>query len=255
MMCGTNNIQDNSLEDIVDGIAEVALSLRRKYHPIAIYVCGLLPHDNNCSINRIYIEKMNNYLCCKSKLDGINFTYHTDWTLPDGSLILLKTEMLNYLYRYTTPSNSNASKFNEIVSISSKLFACNAGFNLKQEGFPMLSCNVSVRNSVCNPDKSTVKYVRKSIHKSVSTYSVLPGKPIRDSNVCSSKLVSATSVRQSKLVNGSNVRSIKPVSVSSVCPSKQTCCSNIRPSKNFSAINVHASKPVYDSSSLFKKTC
>ena len=53
------------------------------------------------------------------------------------------------------------------------MFACNTGLNLKQEDFPMLPCNVYVRNSVRrNPDESTVKCVRKS----VSTYSVLPSR-------------------------------------------------------------------------------
>ena len=109
----------------------------------------------------------------------------------------------------------------------------------------MLPSNVSVCNSVCNLDKSTLKYVQKSIYKSVSTCFVLPSEPICDSNVCSNKLVSASSVYPSKtiydsnaclskpitssnacpskLVRGSNVLSIKLVRVSSICPSKQTC--------------------------------
>ena len=79
------------------------------------------------------------------------------------------------------------------------MFACHTGFNIKQEDFPMLPCNVSVRNSVYNPDKPIVKYVHKSIFKSVSTSSVCRGKPISDSNVPSSKLSSASvsSVRPS----------------------------------------------------------
>ena len=81
----------------------------------------------------------------------------------------------------------------------------------------MLPCNVSFRNSVCNPDNPTLKYVRKSIYKSASTSSILPSKLICDSNV-----------RSSKLVSGTNVCSVKPVSVSSICPSKQTCGSNVR---------------------------
>ena len=47
----------------------------------------------------------------------------------------------------------------------------------------MLPCNMSVRKTVCNLDKPTVKCVLKSIYNFVSTTSVLPGKPIRDSNV------------------------------------------------------------------------
>ena len=46
-MCGTNNIQHTFVEDIVDGIVKIALSLRRKYHPIATFARGLLPRDNN----------------------------------------------------------------------------------------------------------------------------------------------------------------------------------------------------------------
>ena len=86
IMFGTNNIQHNSVEDTVDGIVEIALSLRRKHHPIAIFLCDLLPRDNNWSISRICIDKINNYLYCKSKLNGINFINQIDWTLQDGSL-------------------------------------------------------------------------------------------------------------------------------------------------------------------------
>ena len=78
IICGTNNIQHNSVEDIVDGIIETALSLRRKYHPIALFFCGLLPGDNNWSINRVYINEINNYLCYKSRSNGVNFINHTD---------------------------------------------------------------------------------------------------------------------------------------------------------------------------------
>ena len=71
----------------------------------------------------------------------------------------------------------------KLVSISSKLFACDIGFNLKQEDFPILPCNVYFCSPVFNPDKPIVKYVCKSIYKSVSTGSLLPGKLTSDSNV------------------------------------------------------------------------
>ena len=118
----------------------------------------------------------------------------------------------------------------------------------------MLPCNVSVRSSVRNPDKPTVKCVGKSINLLVLV-PFFPGKPIHDTNVHLNKLVDTSSVRSSKpihgnnvglckpitssiarpskLVSGSNVRYIKPVSVSSICPSKQTCGSNVRPSKTY----------------------
>ena len=167
IMCGTNNIQHNSVEDIVDGIVEIALSLRRIYHPIAIFVCGILPRDSNWSINRVYIDEINNYLCCKSKLNGINFINHTDWTFQDGSLKpnLFYADKLHLIEEGNAKLaasiynsiNPNASNINEILSVSSKVFACDTDFNLKQEDFPMLPCNVFVRNCMCHPDKPTIK--------------------------------------------------------------------------------------------------
>ena len=63
----------------------------------------------------------------------------------------------------------------------------------------MLPCNVSVGNSICNPDKLTVKYVRKSIC---------------GSNDRSNKLVNASYVCPSKPVHGSNARLSKPITSS-----------------------------------------
>ena len=83
IMCGANNIQRNSVEDIVDKIVEISLSLRGQYYPIAISVCSLLPCDNDWSIKRVYTDEINNYVCCKSISNGINFITHTDWSLQD----------------------------------------------------------------------------------------------------------------------------------------------------------------------------
>ena len=233
----------------------------------------------------VYIDEINNDLSCKSKLNGINFINHTDWTFQDGSLKpnLFYADKLHLIEEGNAKLaasifnsiNPNASNINEIVSVFSKVFACDTGFNLKQEDFPMLPCNVSALNSICNPDKPTVKCVRKSIYKFVSTSSVLQGKLIHYSNVHSCKLVNTSSIRSSKsihdsivglskpitssiarpskLVSGSNVCYTKPTSDSSICPSQQTCGSNVRPSKSFKAINVHASKPAYGSNVCSRK--
>ena len=113
------------------------------------------------------------------------------------------------------------------LSVSSKLFACDTVFNLKQEDFHMLPCNVSVRNFGCNCDKPTVKYVRKSIcgsnfcsSKLVYASSVRPSKPSHGSNVCLSKPITSSIARPSKLVSGSNVRSVNPISVLSFLVNK-----------------------------------
>ena len=124
-MCGTNNIKHKSVEDIVDEILEIALSLRDKYRPITIFFCGLLPRDNNSSINRVYIEEINDCLSCKSKLNGINFINHTDWTLQDESLKpslfyanklhLIEDRNAKLAVSIYNSINPNANKINEIL--------------------------------------------------------------------------------------------------------------------------------------------
>ena len=160
----------------------------------------------------VYIDEINDYLCCKSKLNGINFINHTDWTFQNGSLKpdlfygdklhLIEEGNAKVVASIYNSINPNASNIDEIVSVSSKLFACDTDFNLKHEDFPMLPCNVSVRNSFGNPDKPTVKCIRKSLYEFFSTSYVLPVKPSRDSNVRSSKLVNTSSVCSSKPIHG-----------------------------------------------------
>ena len=71
-MRGTSNIQRDSSEDIVGGILEIALTLRRKYNYLNIVVCGLLPRDENWSVNRIYIKELNDYLSYKCDLTKLH---------------------------------------------------------------------------------------------------------------------------------------------------------------------------------------
>ena len=86
ILCVTNNIQDDTTEDIVDGILEISLTLRSKYHLINVAICGLIPRDDSWSINRIYINEINNDLLYKCKQNGFTFIDQKDWTLQDGSL-------------------------------------------------------------------------------------------------------------------------------------------------------------------------
>ena len=45
--CGTNNLNQDSPEDIADGITEVASTFKSKYGSIGIFVYGILPRDFN----------------------------------------------------------------------------------------------------------------------------------------------------------------------------------------------------------------
>ena len=99
----------------------------------------------------------------------------------------------------------------------------------------MLPCNVSVRNSICNCYKPTVKYVCESIG---------------DSNVNSSKLIYASSIRPSKPMV---VMFTWVDLLFLVLPVQVTCGSYVRHSKTFRAINVQVSKPVYGSDVCSRK--
>ena len=107
ILCGTNNIQRDSSEDIVDGILEIALTLRRKYNHLHIVVCGLLPRDENWPVNQIYIREINDYLSYKCDWMArtllnqmIGLYVMVLWKLVYFILIiyiLSKTETLSYL--------------------------------------------------------------------------------------------------------------------------------------------------------------
>ena len=56
------------------------------YHLINVVICGLIPRDDIWSINRIYINEINNDLLYKCKQNGFTFIDQKDWTLQDSSL-------------------------------------------------------------------------------------------------------------------------------------------------------------------------
>ena len=85
--CGTNNLNQDSPEDITDGITEVASTFKSKYGSIGIFVCGILPRDFNWSVTRVYVKEVNDIL--KTKCSQSCFTFicpESDWTLSNGYL-------------------------------------------------------------------------------------------------------------------------------------------------------------------------
>ena len=88
VLCGTNNLLLDSPENIVDGILEIARLFKTNYNYINNVVCGILPRDGSCSVNRVSIKEVNQILklkCYKSSYTF--FAYNRGWTLVNGSLI------------------------------------------------------------------------------------------------------------------------------------------------------------------------
>ena len=80
-------MNQESPEDITDGIIEVASTFKSKYGYISTFFCCILPLDFNWSVNQVYIKEVNHIL--KTKCSQSCFTFicsDSDWTLSNGSL-------------------------------------------------------------------------------------------------------------------------------------------------------------------------
>ena len=87
ILCGTNNLQQDSPEDIVDRIIEIGQCFKKRHHHINIFICGLLPRDECTSINRVYVIETNKILKVKCSLNKFFFIdQDTYWTQPNGCL-------------------------------------------------------------------------------------------------------------------------------------------------------------------------
>ena len=87
ILSGTNNLQQDSPEDIVVGIIENGHCFKKRHYHITIFICGLLPHDECTSVNRVYIIETNKILKVKCLLNKFFFIdQDTYWTHPNGCL-------------------------------------------------------------------------------------------------------------------------------------------------------------------------
>ena len=59
ILCGTNNLQQDSAEDIVDAIIEIGHCFKKRHHYINIFICMLLPRDECTSVDPVYVTETN----------------------------------------------------------------------------------------------------------------------------------------------------------------------------------------------------
>ena len=59
ILCGKNNLLQDSPEEIADGVIEIAETFQSKYKSINIVIGGILPRDASWSINRVVIKEVN----------------------------------------------------------------------------------------------------------------------------------------------------------------------------------------------------
>ena len=259
--CGTNNIDRDQPRDIANGVIAIGLTLQEKCSGLKVIVTGLLPRDPEWSHRRKKIKLINYYL--KKLCDNFNEFYFMkqddDWTNKDGNL----DEKLYYTDQLHLIEAGNRKLACSILKILSKLMQDEkvyAGdFNIKDHDFPLLSCNMSVRNflpsSVCKSKPVTTSNVRKC--KLITVSNTRTSKPIRESKPVSTNVSNSTplivscSVSKSKPVRSCPIRTNKPVVSSNVHPCKRVRTSNICKSKPVST-NVSNSTPSIGSCSVSK---
>ena len=87
ILCGTNDLFQDSPEDIADGIAEIAQTFQSSYNLINIAIGGILSLDASWCINRVLIKEVNQILKAKCfKSFFIYIGYDSCWTFANGSL-------------------------------------------------------------------------------------------------------------------------------------------------------------------------
>ena len=111
VLCGTNNLLLDSIEDIVGGILEIARLFKATYSYVNVAICRILPRDNGWSVSQDFIKEVNQFLKLKCYESFYKFVgYDSGWTFENGSvnadfyysdrLHLVEKEIWNWLSQY-----------------------------------------------------------------------------------------------------------------------------------------------------------
>ena len=127
ILCGTNNIFNDSPYDIVDGIIKIASTFEKIYPNSSIYISGLLPRDESWSVNRVTIDEINKSLQFQCIREGfIYIDQSICWTYKNGELdpILFYKDSLHlvekgnvklaesFCFTRTSSTNESVSPYN-----------------------------------------------------------------------------------------------------------------------------------------------
>ena len=160
VLCGTNNLFQDSLEDIADGVIEIAETFQSKYNSINIVIGSILLCDASWSINQVLFKEVNEILKEKcSKLYFIYIRYDTCWTVADGSL----NPDLFFLDN-VHPVEKRNLKLGE--SIFTSIENCDGITCNKQKQF-LTSCKMAVSLNINNTDFHPLSF--STVSKPVSS--------------------------------------------------------------------------------------
>ena len=256
ILCGTNNLFQDSLEDIADGIIEIAQTFQSKYNSINIAIGGILPPDASWSINRVLIKEVNEILKEKCfKLFFIYISYDSCWTAANGSLNpdLFFLDNVHLVekgnLKLAESIFSSIGNCNRVTCNKQKQFLISykmaVSFKLNSFDFPPLSFSTVSAKPVFSVPASLLfaaacrssRYVSALSHKSLSDPT-----NVFDGTVCSSNVYLSKPIRLSKPVCLSNVRLSKTTLSSNFYLSKPVCPRNISSSRSIHSSDVCQSR-------------
>ena len=157
ILCGTNNINKDSPYDIAQGLIAIGSAFKNQPSNPNIFICGILPRDGYCSINRLTINEINDLLESRCLVKSFHFiNQNSGWMLNNGPLnfSLFFSDGLHLVEKgnlklgksilKAIDSNSNANPYKNAVC-----------FNLNEYDFPTLP-SPETRSK---PPYAPVKYV------------------------------------------------------------------------------------------------
>ena len=242
ILCGTNNIFNDSPYDIVDGIIKIASTFEKIYPNSSIDISGLLPRDESWSVKRVTIDEINKSLQYQCIREGfIYIDQSIGWTYKNGELdpVLFYKDSLHLVEKGNVKlaesfCSTRTSSTNVSVSPCNSSYANSVYFKIREKELPPLA-------AARFPYKNVTKF--KSHYKSYNhSYSCSVSNGKLSCPVSLSNPVCTLGVKPSRIVSIS--KSICTVSISK----------SIRPvnvSKSTTPVNVSKStSPVYISKTI-----
>ena len=187
ILCGTNDLFQDSHEDIADGIVEIAQSFQSSYNSIDIATGGILSRDASWSINWVLIKKVNQILKAKcSKSFFIYIGYYSCWTFANGSLNLGLFFLDNVHLvekgnlKMEEPIFSSIKKCNGVICNQHKQFLISykMAVSLKLENFDFLPLSFSTVSKLVSSIHTSLSFATACI--SSSDISVVSRKSLSD---------------------------------------------------------------------------
>ena len=248
-----------------DCIISIGSIFQEKSSGIDVSVCGLIPRDESCSVNRGLINEVNEILKYQCNINGFTFIFQDHgWTFANGSLDcslfykdllhlieqgnikLAKSITLTITSRYKDVNLSSTNSNTSYSDITRQKVQSTISFSLNEHDFPTLS-------NVCQPILSNVSESRLHQRKPASNVKLVSVQvsPFYASSVSElvkplnfSTPVCSINATKRNVCNVSNVSQLtKPLNVSKfLCSSKVTnrnVCNTNSVSKLIKPLNVN----------------